>query len=65
MIGLIDAFGYGAAMVFDVVGGNVADQYGWTSFLAILAVVSVASLVVTTLFLLGECRVSRSAETAP
>jgi sugar phosphate permease len=58
LIGLIDACGYGAAMVFDVVGGHVAEQHGWQSFLAILAVVSVVTLVVTTLFLFVDWQFS-------
>jgi OPA family sugar phosphate sensor protein UhpC-like MFS transporter len=58
LIGLIDACGYGAAMAFDVVGGQVAEQHGWQSFLAILAVMSVVTLVVTTLFLFVDWKVS-------
>ena len=63
LIGLIDACGYGAAIVFDVVGGTVAEQSGWQSFLVILAVVSVLTLVVTTWFLFVDCQVSVSTET--
>jgi MFS family permease len=62
LIGLIDACGYGAAMVFDVVGGRVAEQHGWQSFLAILAVVSVVTLVVATLFLFVDWQFSLKTE---
>ncbi|MBP87349.1 MAG: MFS transporter [Planctomycetaceae bacterium] len=58
LIGLIDACGYGAAMVFDVMGGQVAEQHGWQSFLATLAVVSVITLVVTTMFLFVDWKIS-------
>jgi sugar phosphate permease len=65
LIGLIDACGYGAAMVFDVVGSRVAEQHGWQSFLATLAVVSVVTLVVTTLFLFVDWKDSlKTATTA-
>ena len=52
LIGLIDAIGYTGAMVFDFVGGSVADQQGgWQSFLMILVVVSMTVTVTMTLFL--------------
>ena len=63
LVGLIDACGYGAAMVFDVVGGRVAEQHGWQSFLAILAVVSVVTLVLTTLFLFVDWKDSLKSST--
>jgi OPA family sugar phosphate sensor protein UhpC-like MFS transporter len=52
LIGLIDAVGYAGAMVFDFVGGSVADQQGgWQSFLTILVLVSLTVTVTMTLFL--------------
>ena len=52
LIGLIDAVGYTGAMVFDFVGGSVADQQGgWQSFLTILVLVSFMVTVTMTLFL--------------
>ena len=52
LIGLIDAIGYTGALVFDFVGGSVADQPGgWQSFLTILVLVSLTVTVTMTLFL--------------
>ena len=57
LIGLIDAVGYAGAMVFDFVGGSVADQQGgWQSFLTILVLVSLMVTVAMTLFLYLEFR---------
>ncbi len=57
LIGLIDAFGYAGAMVFDFVGGSVADQQGgWQSFLTILVVVSLTATVTMTIFLYMDYR---------
>jgi sugar phosphate permease len=63
LIGLIDACGYGLAIVFFLVGSDVAQQYGWSSLLAILVVVSVVSLIVTTLFLYVDLRNSLKTST--
>ena len=57
LIGIIDAFGYFAAMIFDFVGGSVADlQGGWQHFLEILWVVSLGAIVSMALFLYLEYR---------
>ena len=57
LIGLIDAIGYTGAMVFDFVGGSVADQQGgWQSFLTILVLVSLTVTVTMTLFLYLDFR---------
>jgi len=58
LIGLIDACGYGFAIVFFLVGSDVAQQYGWPSLLAILVVVSVVALIITTLFLYIDWRIA-------
>jgi OPA family sugar phosphate sensor protein UhpC-like MFS transporter len=59
LIGLIDAFGYTGAMVFDFVGGSVADQQGgWQSFLAILVFVCLTVTVTMTIFLYVDFRYS-------
>ena len=60
LIGLIDAIGYSGAMVFDFVGGAVADQEGgWQSFLMILCLVSVAATLAMSLFLTLDYRAGR------
>jgi OPA family sugar phosphate sensor protein UhpC-like MFS transporter len=57
LIGLIDAFGYTGAMVFDFAGGSIADQQGgWQSFLIILMVVSLTVTVTMTAFLYMDFR---------
>ena len=57
LIGLIDAIGYSGAIVFDFVGGSVADQQGgWQSFLTILVLVSLTVTVTLTLFLYMDFR---------
>ena len=63
LIGLIDALGYSGAMVFDFVGGSVADRPGgWQSFLGILLGVSIAATVSMTLFLYLDFRASERTE---
>lgn len=57
LVGIIDAAGYLAAMVFDFLGGAVADEInGWHHFLNILLNVSIIGTVVLTLFLFLEYR---------
>ena len=57
LVGLIDAVAYSGAMVFDFVGGSVADQEGgWQSFLMILLVTSVVAAVSMTSFLYADFR---------
>ncbi len=57
LVGIIDAIGYLAAMVFDFLGGAVADEVdGWRHFLNILLNVSLIGTVTLILFLLLEYR---------
>ena len=58
LIGLIDAFGYGATMVFAPLSGTVIRDQGWPAFLTILVVISAIALSLATVFLIGEHRVS-------
>ena len=58
LIGLIDAFGYGATMVFAPLAGTVIRDQGWPAFLTILVVISAIALSFATAFLIGEHRVS-------
>jgi len=58
LIGLIDACGYGLAIVFFLVGSDVAQNYGWPNLIAILIVVSIVALIVTTIFLYFEWRIA-------
>jgi len=63
LIGLIDAVAYSGVMVFDFVGGSVADQQGgWQSFLIILCIVSVAATLSMTLFLTLDHRAAEKAQ---
>ena len=61
LIGLIDAFGYGAIVVLAPIGGLVIRDQGWPAFLTILMVISAMALLFATAFLLGEHRASSSA----
>jgi len=57
LVGLIDAVAYSGTMVFDFVGGYVADQEGgWQNFLMILIVTSVMATASMTLFLYADFR---------
>ncbi len=58
LIGLIDAFGYAATMIFAPLAGALLEARGWPTFLGILVGVSVMSLVFLTAFLTAEHRVS-------
>jgi len=52
LVGLIDAFAYFGAMIFDFVGGAVANKEGgWQDFLLILIVTSVFAAIIMTTFL--------------
>ena len=63
LIGIIDAVGYSGAMVFDFVGGSVADAAGgWQSVLAILLGVSLAATGSMTGFLHLDFRASEQRE---
>jgi len=60
LVGIIDAIGYLAAMVFDFQGGAVADgPDGWQQFLIILFYVSLIGALTLTLFLFLEYRFAR------
>ncbi len=61
LIGLIDAFGYGATMVFAPLAGAVIRDQGWPAFLTLLVVISAIGLSFATAFLIGEHRASSSA----
>jgi len=56
LIGLIDAGGYGAVMVFAPIAGAVIKDAGWSVFLATMAVVSLLAMTISTSFLAGEHR---------
>ena len=61
LIGIIDAAGYLAAMVFDFLGGAVADEVdGWHQFLNILLSVSVLGSAALPLFLFLDYRSSKA-----
>jgi sugar phosphate permease len=52
LVGLIDAFAYFGAMMFDFIGGAVANKEGgWENFILILIVTSIAAAIIMTTFL--------------
>ncbi|MBL4681725.1 MAG: MFS transporter [Pseudomonadales bacterium] len=63
LVGLIDAFAYFGAMIFDFVGGAVANKEGgWQDFLLILMVTSVLATIIMTTFLYLDYRDERNAK---
>jgi OPA family sugar phosphate sensor protein UhpC-like MFS transporter len=54
LIGLIDAFGYGATMIFAPLAGAVIQDQGWGALLTIFASISAIALAFATAFLIGE-----------
>jgi sugar phosphate permease len=54
LIGLIDAFGYGATMIFAPLAGAVIRDQGWPAFLTLLVIISAIALSFATAFLIGE-----------
>ena len=59
-MGLIDALAYFGAMIFDFVGGAVANKEGgWQDFLLILIVTSIFAAVIMIAFLYEEYRGSK------
>jgi len=67
LVGLIDAFAYFGAMMFDFIGGAVASREGgWEDFILILIVTSILATVIMTLFLYLDYRDSeRELEPTP
>jgi len=52
LVGLIDAFAYFGAMMFDFIGGAVANKEGgWQDFILILIVTSILATIIMTTFL--------------
>ncbi|PCJ27482.1 MAG: MFS transporter [SAR86 cluster bacterium] len=57
LVGLIDAFAYFGAMMFDFIGGAVANKEGgWQDFILILIVTSIVATVIMTTFLYLDYR---------
>lgn len=57
LVGLIDAFAYFGAMMFDFIGGAVANKEGgWQDFILILIVTSVLATIIMTTFLYLDYR---------
>ena len=56
LIALLDALAFAASAVFSFFGGTLAEQ-GWDVFFTVLLAISMASILVTFLFLRGEWRV--------
>lgn len=63
LVGLIDAFAYFGAMIFDFVGGAVANKEGgWQDFLSILIVTSIIATITMIVFLYVEYQSSKSTQ---
>jgi len=57
LVGLIDAFAYFGAMMFDFIGGAVANKEGgWEDFILILIVTSILATIIMTSFLYLDYR---------
>ena len=57
LVGLIDAFAYFGAMMFDFIGGAVANKEGgWEDFILILIVTSILATIIMTTFLYLDYR---------
>lgn len=57
LVGLIDAFAYFGAMMFDFIGGAVANKEGgWEDFILILIVTSMLATIIMTTFLYLDYR---------
>ncbi len=57
LVGIIDAIGYSALMIFEFLGGGVADQVdGWQQFLRIILNVSIIGTITLILFLIIDHR---------
>ncbi len=56
LIGLIDACGYGATMIFAPLAGAVIRDQGWPALLTIFAIISAIALSLATAFLIAEDR---------
>ena len=67
LVGIIDAAGYLASMVFEFLGGAVADRVdGWQQFLNIILNVSIIGTIALTIFLIIDYRsLKKSIETNP
>ena len=61
LVGLIDALAYFGAMIFDFIGGEVANKEGgWQDFLLILIVTSVIATITMIVFLYVDYAKSKS-----
>jgi len=57
LVGIIDAAGYSASMIFEFLGGAIADQVdGWQQFLYIILNVSIIGTIALILFLIFDHR---------
>ena len=58
LIGLIDAFGYGATMIFAPLAGAVIRDLGWPTLLSIFVSISAIAVALATAFLIAEHQAS-------
>lgn len=59
LVSLIDVFGYCGAMMFNFFGGSIAQQYGWSVFLAGLFAIGCFATIFMTTFLALDARSER------
>ena len=58
LIGLIDAFGYGATMIFAPLAGALIRDQGWSALITMFVIVSVIAFALATAFLIAEHQAS-------
>lgn len=60
LIGLIDATGYAASMVYQATGGHMVESGGWSQMLALLLLCSLVAIVTTVWFAYEDFRANRA-----
>jgi len=58
LIGLIDAFGYGATMIFAPLAGALIRDQGWSALITMFVIVSAIAFALATAFLIAEHQAS-------
>jgi len=61
LVSVIDIFGYAAALLFNYFGGSIAQDYGWSTFLAGLLGITISANLCMTAFLAMDWRATKFA----